>query len=102
MKADPKHDPLAEISTAPDLDATEALAASGQVDPKAFMGALAVEAGLVSQALNLFQRRLGKMLGRSELTDTDIADLQGLDQLTQRVADLGAPTSTLRDGFGPF
>lgn len=64
----------------------------------ALLGTLAIEAGLVSQALSAFQNRIGDMLVKPELDDEDIAHLQMLDQLTQRVADLAAVLDTAGQG----
>lgn len=64
----------------------------------ALLGTLAIEAGLVAQALTAFQDRLGDMLIKPDLDDDDIADIQLLDQLTQRVADLAAVLDTAGQG----
>lgn len=63
---------------------------TGQVIAGALLGTLAIEAGLVAQSLSQLQNRVGDMLVKPELDDEDIAQLQLLDQLTQRVADLSA------------
>lgn len=61
-----------------------------QIIPGALLGTLAIEAGLVAQSLSQLQNRVGDMLLKPELDDDDIAQLQLLDQLTQRVADLSS------------
>lgn len=63
---------------------------AGEVIAGALLGTLAIEAGLVAQSLSQLQNRVGDMLLKPELDDDDIAQLQLLDQLTQRVADLSA------------
>lgn len=69
---------------------SEVALGSGQVIAGALLGTLAIEAGLVAQSLSQLQNRVGDMLIKPELDDEDIAQLQLLDQLTQRVADLSA------------
>lgn len=56
----------------------------------ALVGTLAMEASLITQALQALQGQLGDMLGPVALRDEDMRRLQGLDELTQRVADLSA------------
>lgn len=76
--------------TAAPAPTADSNAPDGAIDLRALLGVLSVEAGLVTQDLVQLQTRLGDMLGQGSLSDKNIADLQGLDQLTQRVADLAA------------
>lgn len=78
--------------------ATREVENPGLLMSAALLGTLAIEAGLVAQALSAFQNRVGDMLVKPELDDDDIAHLQMLDQLTQRVADLAAVLDTAGQG----
>jgi hypothetical protein len=53
-----------------------------------------MEASLISQGLTSLQASLGNLLGQAKLTDKDISDIQSLDELTQRIADLSAILDT--------